>query len=138
YKNTQQARTGLRGSEHGDSAAQYLMGYIANRLAAPGFSLHNSGIAIDFSTHDSGSKLGPSTSQRAAWRHSWFYAWLTSNAQNFGFFENPKIDEPWHWELRNKVQVVTFSEPDAVYAKIASRASASCDVAADNKQTAFV
>jgi len=91
---------------HGDAAAIYLSKYIAKRLAAPGFSLHNSGFAIDFETFDHGCALGPSKSQTRLWKQSWFFDWLKSNANKFGFNENKKIDEPWHWEFTTGVRML--------------------------------
>lgn len=63
YQQTKVERSRLTGGEHGDKAIHYLKSYIAKRLAAPGFSLHNTGIAIDFKTVDNGITLGPSKSQ---------------------------------------------------------------------------
>jgi LAS superfamily LD-carboxypeptidase LdcB len=78
-------------------------------LAAPGYSLHNSGIAIDFRTRQGRHNLGPSTAQIALWNRSWFFRWLSANAANFGFAQNPNINEPWHWELVTGVELIEFS-----------------------------
>lgn len=112
YRLTEDARAGKSGGEHGDAAARHLKSYIAARLAAPGFSLHNSGIAIDFFTRDGGQRLGPSKSQCKPWKKSWFYEWMTNNAADFGFYLNTAIDEPWHWELTGNVQVFDFSDEE--------------------------
>jgi len=65
--------------------------------AAPGYSQHHTGCAIDIATPDS----RPLTLE---FEGAPAFAWLTSNAARFGFFmsydrDNPwGIDyEPWHW-----------------------------------------
>lgn len=112
YRLTEEKRKKLPGGEHAEAAARLLKSFIAKRLAAPGFSLHNSGIAIDFKTTDQGHHLGPSKSQTQLWKKSWFFHWLMSNAMNFGFYQNTHIDEPWHWELKATLQVVDFTRDD--------------------------
>ena len=114
YRQTQNERRRQPGGEHGAAAARLLARYIRGRLAAPGYSLHNSGIAIDFSTAQGRMNLGPNTSQIAQWNSSWFFNWLTNNAANFGFAQNPNIIEPWHWELVNTIDLVDFSEQEAL------------------------
>jgi len=52
--------------------------------ARPGTSMHEQGLAIDFT--EGGSVLS---------RGSAGYSWLAGNAANFGFFNLPS--EPWHW-----------------------------------------
>ena len=102
YAQTQTKRAQLPGGEHGVAAVDFLAGYVGGRLAAPGYSLHNDGLAIDFSTREGGEDLGPSTADAsiAAWRRSWLFAWLSANAAGFNFHENTSIQEPWHWEYR--------------------------------------
>ena len=112
YRQTQEERAGLLGGEHDAAAARHLARYIRGRLAAPGYSLHNSGIAIDFRTQQGRHNLGASTSQIALWNRSWFFRWLTANAANFGFAQNPSINEPWHWELARGVELIEFSEQE--------------------------
>ena len=65
--------------------------------AAPGFSEHHSGRAIDIATPGS----RPLTEE---FEHSAAFAWLERNAARFGFSmtyprDNPQgfIYEPWHW-----------------------------------------
>jgi D-alanyl-D-alanine carboxypeptidase len=100
YDNTKTERTKLYGGEHGEEAVQYLASYISKLIASPGYSLHNSGIAVDFKTRDNKMNLGPDSSQRKQRRNSWFYNWLTANASNFHFHENRQINEPWHSEYK--------------------------------------
>ena len=114
---TQTDRAGLAGGEFGDAAAALLTRYISRRLAAPGFSLHNDGRAIDFSTVQSGKAMGADTSaqSRANWRASWFFSWLTNNANGYGFYQNTSIDEPWHWEFRGPAAATQSEDaPDTV------------------------
>jgi LAS superfamily LD-carboxypeptidase LdcB len=53
--------------------------------ARPGFSMHEQGLAIDFSYNGAtiGSRSNPA------------YRWLASNASRFGFYNLPS--EAWHW-----------------------------------------
>jgi hypothetical protein len=36
--------------------------------------------------------------QNKAWRETWFYEWLATNASTYNFEENRPINEAWHWE----------------------------------------
>jgi hypothetical protein len=101
----QEAQSDLQGApvgEFGNAAVSLLAHYIAGRLAAPGFSLHNDGRAIDFLTVQAGRSMGADTHEanRRNWRTSWFLRWLMANANGYGFYQNTSIDEPWHWEFR--------------------------------------
>lgn len=104
YQETQKTRESKNGGEHGNEAAKYLAKYIGRRLASPGYSLHNNGLAIDFVTTENGKKFVIKTSKTGelenAWRKTWFFGCLLNNASSFGFFQNNKINEPWHWEYK--------------------------------------
>jgi hypothetical protein len=102
YANTQSARAKLPGGPHGEAAVDYLVKYIAKRLGAPGYSLHNNGLAMDFFTKEGALRLGPNTNAQsvAAWKSTWLFGWLSRNAKTFHFYQNTNIDEPWHWEYR--------------------------------------
>jgi LAS superfamily LD-carboxypeptidase LdcB len=102
YRRTQAHRRGLTGGEHGSQAVRYMVRFVGARIAAPGYSMHNSGLAIDFRNVQDGRTLRNRTTSSAtrAWRRSWFWDWLTANAARFGYYQNTSIDEPWHWEYR--------------------------------------
>ncbi len=100
FAETEPVRAALPGGPLGPQAVEETVEFVRHHLAAPGFSLHNSGKALDFTTTVSGEMLISDRKQRAPWRASWFYGWLNRSAADFGFHENPKIDEPWHWEWR--------------------------------------
>ncbi|HYV91031.1 MAG TPA: D-alanyl-D-alanine carboxypeptidase family protein [Chitinophagales bacterium] len=104
YNETTEHRSTLPGGEHGEKAAQYLAAYMGRRFAIPGFSLHQNGLAIDFSNEEDGTSFSTSTSPDniRAWKGSWFWHWLENNAASFGFFQNTGINEPWHWEFRGR------------------------------------
>lgn len=55
--------------------------------ARPGASMHERGLAVDFSENGGG----------ALRRGSRGFAWLRANAHRFGFFNLPS--EPWHWSV---------------------------------------
>jgi hypothetical protein len=87
-----------------ESAAKKLAAYIGARFAAPGFSNHQQGLAVDFHTTElfglKPKKLKASFAHRKLWWKSWFWTWLEreGNAYKFGFV--PYKKEPWHWEYR--------------------------------------
>lgn len=54
---------------------------VGDKVARPGYSNHQSGIAIDFKT-----KANPK-----------IFPWLQANAARFGW-KNTVPSEPWHWE----------------------------------------
>lgn len=85
--------------------------YAAQRYAFPGYSNHQSGLAVDFLTKSShsGPQLIATTSSTLVvgtgktniqlWCESPAFAWLRLNARRYGFVQ-ALIDEPWHWEYR--------------------------------------
>jgi len=111
FSETREDRAAAAGGEYGQAAASLLARYIGRRLAAPGFSLHNDGRAVDFRTVEGGTVMGVGTDarNRSNWRTSWFFGWLSANAGGYGFFQNTAIDEPWHWEYRDTVTAATQS-----------------------------
>jgi hypothetical protein len=100
FRDTQTERARQTGGALGDRAVEYLAGYVAGRIAAPGYSLHNNGIAVDFTTRDNQQTLGASGQDIERWLNSWLFTWLTANAARFNFYQNTNINEPWHWEYR--------------------------------------
>ena len=102
YPDTATQRAGLNGGEHGEAAVAFMARYVGGRLAAPGYSRHNDGLAMDFFTREGRTELGPNTGKAsiAGWRRSWLFAWLSQHASEYRFFQNTSIVEPWHWEYR--------------------------------------
>lgn len=104
YAATQEKRAALPGGEHGAAAAELLREYIGIRVAAPGFSNHQGGIAVDLALRllPEGDKaapdLGASMAQADPWHDSWFWNWLKGRAGEFGFVEYEP--EAWHWEYK--------------------------------------
>jgi LAS superfamily LD-carboxypeptidase LdcB len=103
YSRTQSTRQGLTGGEHGTQAVQYMTRFVGGRIAAPGYSLHNSGLAVDLRNVENGRVLRNRSTASAtrAWRRSWLWGWLTTNANRYGFYQNTTINEPWHWRYRS-------------------------------------
>ena len=108
---TAQQRTGLPGGPVGDEAAQWLARWIGGWLAAPGFSNHNDGRAIDlFCRLTSGRVLTADRGDIPRWRTSWLHQWLTANAAHYDFY--PYLKEPWHWEHRpGSASAATLARP---------------------------
>lgn len=109
YDLTQTARERLADGPHSEQAITYMLtpvkkgGFgLGGRIAAPGYSNHQGGIAIDFwQERKKGHKIlnNSGDKARAKWRSTWFHEWLKTNAANFGF--QPIPTEEWHWEYRN-------------------------------------
>ncbi len=100
YKRTQEHRSKLPDGKHGVQAVNYMVNYISVRFAAPGFSLHQSGTAVDLQPIENGKRYLNKTTgiHRNNWQKTWFWSWLIKNAATYGFYQNTKIKEPWHWE----------------------------------------
>jgi LAS superfamily LD-carboxypeptidase LdcB len=82
----------LRPGDYGPQAVDVTAREIAQWVAAPGYSNHQDGLAIDFAIGEVGrglGKIGP---------RAWLYRWLTANARRFGF--HPYAKEAWHWTYR--------------------------------------
>lgn len=97
YKETQVDRDAAAGGPHGPAAVQILAKYISPKKAAPGFSNHSDGIAVDFTTTFDNVLL-TDKSPRATWRQTWFHPWLVRNAVTHRF--QPLASEEWHWDYR--------------------------------------
>ena len=101
YNQTRKARAAMPEGPHSAKAVSYMLDVfkLPNRIAAPGYSNHQGGIAIDFvQKRAKGSEISNSyeTKEQKKWRASWFFDWLQNNAARFGF--RPYIREAWHWE----------------------------------------
>ncbi|MBM7784425.1 D-alanyl-D-alanine carboxypeptidase family protein [Tenggerimyces flavus] len=92
YQQTRRARQGMSGGEHGEQAAAYLASYLAQYVAAPGYSNHQDGLALDLGTGPVKGHLGKLGTK------AWFHTWLTENAGRFHF--QPYKKEAWHWTYR--------------------------------------
>jgi len=97
YPRTAPERANLDGGEHGSSAVIFMARHVRRYIASPGYSKHNSGVAVDFRNIENGRTFrNNSDSQHtSAWRTSWFYNWLLSNGSRFNY--QPYAREPWHW-----------------------------------------
>lgn len=108
YDQTLTARQALPGGPHSAAAVSYMLDKfrVGNRIAAPGYSNHNGGIAVDLWQYrtkgfevrnqtDKGYPNGGGPNWKR-WRATWLFKWLTANAASFRFY--PYMVEPWHWE----------------------------------------
>lgn len=110
YDQTRTARSRIAGGPHSEAAVAYMLrrrgdgGFgVGGRIAAPGYSNHQGGIAIDFlQERDRGHAVRNKSSNaaRARWRATWFHGWLREHAAGYGF--EPIATEEWHWEFRGK------------------------------------
>ena len=108
YDRSRAAREKLPAGPHSDEAVAYMLrplkrgGFgLGGRIAAPGYSNHQGGIAIDFSQkrkrgHEIINKSYDPWRQK--WHDSWFHQWLRANAATYKF--KPIPTEEWHWEYR--------------------------------------
>jgi len=113
FRQTAAARLSLAGGSTGPEAVDLLARFIEKRLAAPGYSFHNGGTAIDFTSLEGGLELTALTDapHLGAWRRSWLFHWLSRNAARFHFYPNTSIDEPWHWEHRTDAPRLAETAP---------------------------
>ncbi|GAB2603548.1 D-alanyl-D-alanine carboxypeptidase family protein [Kribbella endophytica] len=87
---------------HGPAAVDLLARLMKKCIAAPGYSNHQDGLAVDFGTAETGhplGKIGP---------NSWFHKWLVANAHRFDF--GPYATEAWHWVYKPKPATATEAE----------------------------
>jgi phosphatidylserine/phosphatidylglycerophosphate/cardiolipin synthase-like enzyme len=106
---TDTKRAGLPGGPTGDEAAQWLARWIGGWLAAPGFSNHNDGRAMDLYCRLTSGVLSADRRDIPRWRTTWLHQWLTANASRYDF--HPYLKEPWHWEHRPGSASATLVRP---------------------------
>jgi hypothetical protein len=80
------------GGEHSEKAADYLAQYMGGYVAAPGYSNHQDGLALDLGTGATAGRLGRLR------EGSWFHSWLKANAARYQY--EPLKTEAWHWVFR--------------------------------------
>ena len=95
YGDTTKAREAADGGEHGAKAVAIMVALYTESKAAPGFSNHTSGIAVDFTTTEGKETLGSKKSQNARWKKSWLHQWLVANAGTYNY--EPLSSEAFHW-----------------------------------------
>jgi LAS superfamily LD-carboxypeptidase LdcB len=115
YNQTRRARAGISDGPHSAKAMSYMLYAfrLPNRIAAPGYSNHQAGIAIDFEQKRAkGYEISNSyeTKEQNKWRATWFFDWLQNNAARFGFRQY--IKEAWHWEYRPSAPGAEISRAD--------------------------
>lgn len=98
YDETREQREALPGGAHGKRAVLVMLRLMISYKAAPGYSNHSNGLAVDFSTTHHGKELRAKKAQKAKWRESWFHKWLCEHASEFGFA--PLATEEWHWDYK--------------------------------------
>jgi len=96
YEETRVKRAAFATGEHGRQALALMTNMMISYKAAPGYSNHSNGLAVDFFTMHKGKKLRAKKAQKAAWSDSWLFAWLQENAPGFEF-KNLDTEE-WHWD----------------------------------------
>ena len=115
YNKSCRARAKIAEGPHSDAAVDYMLrrkdhdGYgIPGKIAAPGYSNHQGGIALDFwQDRTKGNEIGNDSDDpsRCRWRESWFHGWLRTHAAAYGFW--PIGTEEWHWEYRPAVKATS-------------------------------
>mgnify|MGYP003407115481 CR=1 FL=1 len=96
YEETRVRRSAFPTGEHGPEALKLMTTMMISYKAAPGYSNHSNGVAVDFFTFHKGKKLRARKAQREAWRGTWLFAWLTDHAAEHNF-KNLETEE-WHWD----------------------------------------
>jgi len=94
------------GGQYGWKATESFVNFISKRKAAPGFSNHTNGIAVDFFTIEDSHRLQAETGKsnddlkrlNHRWEKSWLYRWLQKHKKDYGI---DRIEtEAWHWEFK--------------------------------------
>ena len=98
YTETQAARAAMPGGGHGPKALALMVRMMISFKAAPGYSNHSNGLAVDFTTTHKRKALKARKAQRSQWRKTWLHHWLQENAETYGF--HPLSTEEWHWDYR--------------------------------------
>jgi hypothetical protein len=91
------------GGEYGGKAVRVMVDNISLLKAAPGFSNHSRGIAVDFFSVEGGvlvqAKVGAHVDAvNKRWEQSWLYRWLKKHEKKFGIHRIRT--EAWHWEFQ--------------------------------------
>lgn len=105
YKRTRAVREEFAEGRHSDRARDHMLdpkGFgLGGRIAAPGYSNHQNGIAVDLRQELANGKFianDSDSASRSIWRKTWFHKWLKANAATYGFL--PLASEEWHWEYK--------------------------------------
>jgi hypothetical protein len=90
------------GGEYGGQAVRLMVNNISPLKAAPGFSNHSRGIAVDFFSVESGvlvqARVGAHVDAvNKRFEQSWLYHWLKKHEKTFGIHRIRT--EAWHWEF---------------------------------------
>lgn len=109
YRETQTQRQAMTGGAHGPEAARFLANYFNVRVHSPGYSQHQRGQTVDL-TFDQRGWIEPDSDPAniTRWRNSWFFGWLSSHAWEYGFVQNPTLNEPWHWEFEEGLYMLSM------------------------------
>jgi hypothetical protein len=100
YLETRDTRAAFPTGEHGSQAQALMASMMISYKAAPGYSNHSNGMAVDFYTIFSGKKLRAKKKQRTAWTHTWLYKWLIAHGGEYDFVQ--LSTEEWHWDYTPK------------------------------------
>src|SRR5690606_11650126 len=85
----------LQGEQLSQAWVELLARKIGAATGAPGYSLHQRGISLDFQNPEPGISNEKTSTAMARWRATWFYGWLEEHAAEYGF--EPYDGEAWHW-----------------------------------------
>jgi D-alanyl-D-alanine carboxypeptidase len=96
FADTAKQRAALTEGPLGKQAEDIILKLLIRFKAAPGFSNHTAGLAIDFKTVQGGVALTTSHKQDTLWEASWLYGWLQKHGGTHHFTQLPS--EKWHWD----------------------------------------
>jgi LAS superfamily LD-carboxypeptidase LdcB len=96
YNKNRATLEALPGGIHGKRSLQTMLRLMIKYKAAPGYSNHSNGLAVDFTTVHRGKELRAKKAQAERWRGTWLWKWLREHASEFGF--KPLSTEEWHWD----------------------------------------
>jgi LAS superfamily LD-carboxypeptidase LdcB len=110
YNQSRATRATLPGGPHSKAALAYMLrrkvdgGFgVPGRIAAPGYSNHENGIAVDlYQIRTPNLPNSTADTDRAKWRATWFYKWLTDERNGLRFGFKQLATEEWHWEFQGQ------------------------------------
>jgi hypothetical protein len=96
YARTASDRNAFPDGPHGPKAIALMVVMMRKYKAAPGYSNHSNGLAVDFRTVYKGDILIAASAQKPLWIETWLHPWLVKNAPRFGY--QALNTEEWHWD----------------------------------------
>lgn len=97
----------IRAQRHNPDGSLNAVGKVKGPAARPGFSNHQSGIALDIRV-----KMTMADKRNGAFTAE--YLWLVKNGARYGFDNGEVPEEPWHWRHQERALVAQLEAGDSI------------------------